>query len=228
MKKFVFTILTLLITYAASAQIIDNKINIYFGYSMGSFLGPKNQTKGNFNYSSLFRNYKNVTGATFKVLYKYKSYYSVGFTVNYIHGTNWQLVGQYNYDGSGVKLYQFAPVIQFHNKYAQSSFGNRFKFFVEFEPLIGYTDISLGNKLFDIQGQAQNNSQPVTERDMFGGIGGSAGLEVVVYKILGLYFSYSVSHVWLKSNIFLDKNITSGMFHGGIIIRLKRNQRLFY
>jgi len=207
---------------------MDNKFNIYAEYITGIFHGKDLITEKNFVYPSLYNNLKDLSGITLKMLYKNNQNISWGLGVTRLQASNWSFTDHIEYQGSEVKLQSISPIIQFHNKYSESKFFNRGKFFIEIAPAIGQSDLSLTNSPFTIQNSNEIIAPPKESSDLFFGIKGSAGLEWTFAQSTGMVISYSLQQSWIKSKLYNDSHILSSQLSIGIFLKLKKDKRFFY
>jgi hypothetical protein len=228
MKKTGLLTIVIFATYISYAQPIDNKINVYFGYSSGGFHGKEMIKENNYISPSLFDNFKNLKGLSLKALINKNQSYSIGLGCNISDAYNWELQDYYDYLKSGIKLYSLSPIIQFHNKFTERGLTNRIKAFIEIAPTIGFSTLILSDSLFDIQSESRSFSQPMKSNDINFGIEGKTGLELIITRAFGLYFAYSFHQRWVTSKFYPDKHFTSSQLDFGIFLRFKKDKRYFY
>lgn len=228
MKKTVLITITLLVSFFSQAQLIDNKMNIYFGYSTGVFHGKETIKDGSFIFPSLYANYTDLKGLSFKCLVNSNPIYSLGLGFNYSAASGWASSISEIYTNSQIHQYSLSPVIQFHTKFTETGIYNRIKGIFEIAPSFGFSDLTLATPLFDIQSQSGIVSQPMNSRDIFYGIGSKAGAELSVTHRLGIYVAYSFQHNWITSKLYNDKGFSSSQLCLGLIMRLERFKRFNY
>jgi len=227
-------------SYFSYAQLIDNKINIYFGYSIADFHGQNVLKEGDFISTSLFPNYLDVKGASFKGLIELNQFCSIGAGFDMISASNWQNHEYYDYLRSNANQYSISPTIQIHTKFKEAGISNRMKLFIEIAPIIGMSNINLSRVFFETQnqiitqyqGSTQNRSLTVStpneSSDRFYGAKGSTGLEWAINHYAGIYFTYSIQQSKITSKFYNDKQFLRSQLDFGIFLRFKKDKRYFY
>lgn len=220
MKKLFIISIFALISYICCSQAIDNKTNIYLGSTYGCFIGKESIGHKNFIYPSLFTNYRNLFGVSLTGLYKIKDNLSLGFGFEFSKASVWELQESYVYSFSKTNLMSLSPVIQVHNKFQETGFSNRFKVFVEINPVIGLSQLILTNPLFEIQSVSFNVDQLLKSNDLFFGFSDNVGLEFSINQYVGVFSSYKINYNWINSRFYNDRNFTRGSLLFGAFVKL--------
>lgn len=227
-------ILICLIVYLCSqvvtckAQKLDNHINIYAEYVTGIPHGKELIEEKNFIYPSLYNNMNNVDGMSLKVLYKNHPYISWGMAMTLLKASNWKYKDRLDFQGSTIGMQSISPVIQFHNQYSGSNFINRVNSFLEIAPLVGLSNVTLCDSVFQIKSLNDPIIPPKNSHDLFFGVKTSIGLEWSITQSVGLVFSYSLQYNWIKSILYNEKQFTGSQLNLGIILKLKKDKHFFY
>jgi hypothetical protein len=227
MRKCIILTIILLKSCYNYAQSIDNKINLYFGYSFGGFLGKEIIKEGNFISPALYPNYKHLEGFSFKVLDKINPYLSLGLDFANSSSSMWESQEYNDYLNSKIQLYSLCPTIQLHNKFKKTGVLNRIKLFIDIAPTVGLSKLTLINPLFDIQSRDKAISQPKNSLDPFYGVKGNIGLGLAIRQAIGLYVIYSLNHNWITSKLYNDNHFSSSLLGFGAVIRFKKDKYYF-
>lgn len=227
MKKII-AIPLLMLALSGAAQQLENKLNIYFGYTTGTFLGCKTITEGNFTYPSLYGNMGGVTGYTIKSLYRYKPHLSIGLGFEKIVSSRWQNPTYSDYNDVGVTLYALHPTLQLHTPQAKAGLRNWIKAFIEVKPSVGTSKVIFEKPIFDVVSLTESVSQPSETNNIFFGIGSSVGLEVTPTNYLGIFASYSYSNDKVASKFYIDTHITTTQLTVGLFVKFLKNKRFIY
>jgi hypothetical protein len=228
MKRLLFITAFILIIHLNYAQLIDNKINIYTGYGLGIFHGKELLEESGFISPSLYSNYHQINGFLLKGLVKSDHYYCIGINFDFLWASKWHYMEYIDYAASELKQYSISPLIQFHNKFQESGFSNRFKLLVEISPTIGLSSLTLTHPLFDIQDETGSISPLLESNNVFYGLKGSTGLEIAINKAIGMFFTYSMEFCWIKSFLYEDNHFINSQLVCGLFIRLKKDKRFYY
>jgi hypothetical protein len=228
-KKILISILLFAISYLSmKAQILDNKIDLSLSYGIGIFGGDEMTSLDGFVAPSLYSNYDNLYGISFKGILLKKQHFSFGASLNYSSGSEWN-AGQYtDYINSGVLLFSFSPLVQIHNRPSETGFFNRFRLFLDIAPTIGLSKLSLSNPLFDIQNGYSLIGQPTGSNDMFYGLKGTAGIQASVNQLIGVFLESSAGYYLVISKLYADSRLINYNLEAGVVIKLKKNKRYFY
>lgn len=227
MNKIVLLIFLGIIYFNLSGQILENKLNIYLGYEIGQFPGKAFVNDANFISPSLFSNYKDVSGISFKGMIRSCQYISPGISLNYMRASNWETTQYEDYKDSKFSIFSFSPVIQIHNKYSESGFSNRFRIFVEFGPTIGITKLFLKYPIFYIENENDAVEGPLKRSDFFYGLKAGFGMELILNQAFGIYFENSVNRNWVSSKLYNDRHFTGFHLGLGLIVRLRKDKRFY-
>lgn len=228
MKNVVLITFLFLLSFFCQAQLIDNKINIYFGYNQGGFHGKETIKEGSFISPSLYSNYSDLMELSFKAYVKRNKFYSLGLGFNSLNASGWKMASSQIYNNSKIKQYSLSPTIQIHNKFAETGIFNRIRIFLEIAPNVGLSELTLANPLFDIQGQNGIVSQPMNSRNIFYGIKSNVGFELSITRAFGIYLSYSIQQNWVKSKLYNDNKFLCSNIGIGLVIRLEKDKRFYY
>jgi hypothetical protein len=228
MKKILLTFMIGFSILIARSQVLDNKINIHFGYESVMFLG-KGLTKGDdFSTPSLYANYYRGNALLLNVLLKKDPFYSLGAGINCLRASGWEYPGCTDFKDSRINLICFSPVIQVHNKFRNSGIYNRVKAFAEISPSLGSSGLKLKYPLFEIRTGENQVSPPLSSHDLCYGIRLGAGLEFAVSHTSGLFIQYSVQRYWVKSRLYFDNHFMSAQFTVGFFARIRKNEILYF
>ncbi|MBN2772887.1 MAG: hypothetical protein JXR31_01470, partial [Prolixibacteraceae bacterium] len=129
MKKKGLFYVSLFIYCFASAQVADKNLNIYTGYSIGSFSGKEMSNDDGFIYPYLYSNLTNLNGYSFKATYKIYPLFSFGLENGKMTGNNWSSENSKIYKDATVNLKSFSPVFQIHTRFKESGIFNRLKIY---------------------------------------------------------------------------------------------------
>jgi hypothetical protein len=228
MKRSVLLFFTIFAFNICQGQILDNKVRIYYNYTIGGFNGKEMLTDGNFTAPSLFANCLNLTGFSFKGLIKTGPVISMGVAIERLKASGWELLDNADYSNSSVSLYSLSPVIQIHNKFKEPGFSNRFKIYAEVAPVAGYSKLTLTNPLFDIRSNEYNVSTPLNSSDFFLGIKGAIGVEFAINQVAGICCSYSLSYNRISSKLYSDTHFSASQVQVGAFVKLIKDKRFFY
>ena len=228
MKKIILFLIAGLFCYDSFAQQINNKINIYFGYSLVGFSGKKVLTEGDFISTSLYANYRDIKGPSFKGLIELNPICSLGLGFDVLSSSNWKYQEYTDFVGSNMTQYSLSPVIQFHTKRKQTGITNRIRAYVEIAPHIGKSEVNLKKSYYDLEGNNGSLPSPMNSNELFFGVKGATGLEMGISNFIGLYIAYSCQNNWITSRLSNDKQIFSSQIGGGIFLKLKKDKRFFY
>ena len=213
--------------HICNAQLIDNKLNIYLGCYNGLFHGKNQIQDGNFIFPSFYTNLNNFKGASIKALYKGYQNISFGLTLSKSFASDWDYENDEFYSASKVEMQSLATTIQLHNKFSHHGLFNRFKFFLEISPTIGFSTFSSSNELFAVQG-TDNITTPTTSNDFYYGFNGSTGVEYAFTQDLGMFISYSLQYNRIQSILYNDDHFTVSQLNIGFLLKLFKDKRYLY
>lgn len=247
-KKAFIVILSIAIS-GLQAQLIDNDLNVYIGFEAGSFPGDKLVSEGAYAAPSFFTNYMANGGFVLKGLKPVTRFLSAGITIGANQAVNWKYEGSAGFENATCQQAYICPVIRVHTNSAYSGRFNNLQFSIELAPLVGtcitrmttapYTivkngvDISTVLNSQDIVFLQPGNSETKYElnhvsQNRFGGISGTAGLEVELNHRIGTFINYKVSYARISSLFFSDQAFLSSMIQTGILLKLGLDKRYMY
>jgi hypothetical protein len=215
--------------YKSSAQIIENRLNLYVGYASGLFHGGPYAEEGDFKFPSFYNNFNSLTGFTFKGAVKTHRHVSFGLIVDQLTGSNWAFDSLRVYNGASIKWISVSPTVWFHNGCQDTGIFNRLKTVVGLSPNIGACSISLMRKLDDLKMEGVK----ILENDLsaqsnFYGVKSNLGIEYDINQDFGVFVNYMVTYNWIKSNLHLDKKYSTSQVGLGLYKKLFRNKRYSY
>ncbi len=228
MHKHLFTLLLIVFFVPANAQLIDSRVNIYSGYSAGSFPGSETVTEGQFISPSLYSNFNDLSGYRLKGLYRLKPFLSTGLEINYHQGSGWHSSSSLLYRDSELEIFAASTVFQFHTTFKETGILNRIKPFVEISPTLGFSALTLANPVFEIHGFDHLASSPTSSTDFIYGVKGNIGLEVSVNRFMGSFISWSYQHIGVESILYNDNSFSVSQFEIGLFFKLLKNRRFYY
>ena len=212
----------------ASAQVIDNKINVNLGYGIGAFIGDEKAQDGNFILPSLFNNYSSAAGYFLKGTYKFKPALSASLEINGVNASGWSMEEYLDYEGSSLNTFSIAPGIQFHNKFKDVGFANRFKLYGEIALVFGSAQVSLGHEIFEIQKAGVHVQSPMEESTPFIGAKLNAGLDYKINNYCGLFLDVSLNQNWIDAKFYGDRHFLIMRINAGFSIYLNKDKRFYY
>jgi hypothetical protein len=226
--KIIF-ILLILDLNSANAQLIDNNLNIYLGYSNNFMLGSGITNENGFIAPSLYSNMHKSNSYSIKGIFKYKKNLSLGLGFNINSMNNWNMVDYDNYNNSKIFSISFTPLIQLHLPNTNRGLLNRLKIFIEFDPVIGFSNLSLEQPLFDIQSNSGSNIKaPDKGTDFFAGFEFAGGFEFKICNAIGIFGDYGYKNCWTSSKFFNDKRFSNTFVEYGLYLRFYKNKRFYY
>ncbi len=228
MKKYLLILLLSFACYSTQAQIINNKVNIYFGYISGAYSGEKILNLDNYISPALFPNFHAVNGLSIKGLVKYNKFLSIGLGFDYSIANKWSSDEHTDFDNSIATNYTFSPTVQFHSPYKESGIFNRLTVMFELAPTVGSSKFELQNSLFEIQSDNEQVTVPMNSKDFLFGIKTGAGFELAINNRLGVYFNYSFQTNWISSILYADTNMLNSNLAFGLKIKLIKDKYYFY
>lgn len=211
----------------ASAQFLENKLNVHAGCSVGFFQGNSAMEKDNFRFPTLYPNLKNLNGYSFKALYTVHDHLSVGVGMTNMRASKWSFNSQEVYSGSEVTLGSGAALFQFHNKARETGVFNRIKYFLELAPTLGAAKLTLAENIFAVE-DGRTIEPPASSMDKYYGIGASLGIEYGVTQLVGINADYSFAYNWIKSSLYVDERFSFSQVTLGIYVKLLKEKRYFY
>lgn len=228
MRKTVLLFVFAVICYQGYSQLIDNKINIYFGFNKASFTGQKVLNENGFISTSLFPNYHNITGNSIKALMNLNRYCSIGMGFDMLSATRWENQPYSDYVGSSASLISISPTFNIHTKFKSKGIANRIKVFAEIAPSIGQSNLKLSKSIFDLQTQISRSYPPTKSNDIFIGAKWSAGMELAIHQFVGVYYTFSMQQDFINSKLYNDKRFLRTQMDFGLFLRFKKEKRYFY
>lgn len=228
MKKIFILAFSILIAFSSSAQVFENKTNIYFGYSKGFFVGNEMYRNGDFITPSLYKQYTNKFGLFAKALTKVNKSYRLGFVVDYIENGYENRINQLEYNTSTNSILTLGPTIQFHSKYVKHGVLNRIKLIAEVSPVAGISNVQISDspfEVYDYHGLSQEITLNTT--NAFVGLKANAGFEYSISNKVGLSFNYSIQHSFISSKLYFDKSFTYSHLAFGLIYKLSIEKRIY-
>lgn len=217
-----------LIAHIVHAQAIENKVNMSLGYSMGDFTGQSMFRDQGFMSPSLFSNYRKTSGISLSVIYNHFKPFRIGLDLEYTQASQWEMNGQTDYSGSMIKQFSVGPDMQYQYKFNHSNVSDWLTAFAGISPMVGYTNLSLRDPLFDVQSSGGTIAQPMMSTDLFFDVKLTTGLEAIVWRNLGVFISYTYCYGWTKSELYPDTHFSKSMAEAGIVLKLQKNKRYYY
>lgn len=228
MRKIAIVVIHLLLGTLAQAQLIENRVNIYLSYSIGSFLGSETINEDNYIAPSLYPNYNKLSGFSVKGLINSGKYLSYGINYDYQSAREWTSSSYSDFGGSEIQLHSITPLIRIHNKFMGSGLSNRLHLFIECGPTIGFSNLVLSRSLFEIHTNEYNSTPPMTDSNAFTGLKGNIGLDFSFAQSMGFFLSYSYSMDWVSSKLYDDNTMKSSLINAGLILKLNKNKYFYY
>ena len=217
MRKLTIIIISLFLSVVVHAQLIDNKLNVYIGASLGNSLGTETVNSDNYISPSLYSNYKVLAGVSVKGVVKAKDFLGYGLSYNYQRADGWESLNYSDFDNSTVNLHSITPLIKFHNRFTDKGLSNRFVFFIECGPTVGLANLALAEPLFDIPIYENKllvddkSLVPMYDFSLFMGFKSEVGIEYAYRHGIGLFLSYSYSSDWISSKLYNDNVLKRSM-----------------
>jgi hypothetical protein len=228
MRKIAIVVIHLLLSTLTQAQLIENRLNIYLSYSVGSFSGSETINEDNYIAPSLYPNYNKLSGFSVKGLINSGKYLSYGINYDYLSAHEWTSSNYSDFGGSEIQLHSITPLARFHNKFMGSGLSNRLLVFIECGPTIGFSDLVLARSLFEIHTNEYNSTPPMSDRNVFTGFKGNIGIDYSFAQCMGFFVSYSYRMDWVSSKLYDDDTIKCSLINAGLIMKLKKNKYLYY
>lgn len=228
MKKIILILVIVLIAVEVHSQQIDNKINLYLGYSVGNCLGNEMKVEENFNYPALFSNYQDVSGYSFRALMNAGKHLSYGVRVDLIEARNWVFIGHSEFADSQLRLNSFSPEIRIHTGFNGHGIFNRLGFYGSLAPEIGILSLNLAEEPFEILGANASQYTFLENEEIFTGFSVSMGAEYVLAQWMGLFIDYSQHFNWTSSLVFQEGGFFRSQLQFGVLIRILKDKRYYY
>ncbi len=220
-------ILEFFVAKHCDAQVIEHKIQIK-NFLTGDFMPNKQSSSNGFIYPYLFPNMTGLNGYSTKATYKIHPLFSLGVEASKMIGTEWSLNNSKLYDGAEVNLQSLAPVFQVHTKFHEMGIFNHLKIYGEVAPVLGQSKLQLQNPIFKISSEINADEKLTKSIDNYFGFKAGAGLELVLYRNLGMQVEYSFRQNRITSALFVDDKFSSTQFIAGLFFRFKKNKRYSY
>lgn len=221
-------IVLMMSSHLLKAQLIDNKLNLYAGYTLGSFHGSPIYQEDNFEHPSFYTNLQNLKGLSLKSLYIVGNQFGVGFYFQSLNGTDWLMSEQEEYINSQVNLVSILPMIRLQNKTAEEGIRNRLTAFIELGPSFGNSSTELNKEMFDVTNGDYLNHIQMQGSDQYIGIQGSIGVEFALAQFIGIYSSYSLTYNWIESQFYPDENFAHSQITIGLFAKILKDKRYYY
>lgn len=228
MKKLIILSIIILLVITGKAQLINNNLNIYVGYSLVQPLGNSMFHEGDFITPALFPNFKDAKTISAKVLAAYNPTFSVGIGFNYLDEHNWSFQDYTDYLNSTIRQYSLSPTVQYHTRFKESGIFNHLRFYAEFAPSIQLAQFNTSSTLFVIEDKNGSILPPKHSNDLFFGIKGSGGIEAPLNQYVGIMLSYSFMQSYGSSKLYNDKKYTISQLEMGLYFKFKKIKRLSY
>lgn len=227
MRKFI-AIPLLMLALTGAAQQLENKLNIYFGYTSGSFGGNKTTSEGSFTYPSLYGNVGSTSGYAIKGLYRLKPYVSLGIGLEKVESAKWQSTTYSDYNDAKVTQLALHPTLQLHTLQAKAGVLNWVKAYLEVEPGIGSSKVTFSKPIFDVVSNKEAAAQPSETTNTFYGVRGSAGVEIAPTRSFGIFASYSYGFARVSSDFYADHHFTATQLTVGLFLKFMKNKHAIY
>ena len=229
MQKKLFILVLSFLSFQVQAQIIENKLDVSFGYGTGDFQGGKLYRDGVFSAPSLFSNYEQFQSHSLKCLRKVHPNFSIGLGADVTFGDDWNLNYYTDYNTSRVSLFDLYPIFRVQNRYEQHGLFNRLKCFAELSPVFGQSRYQIQNQ----QSYELNvEDEDVTEWksvDYYYGIKGVIGIDYSFNDYFGFFCSYALKYNRVSSpTLYVDDHFYYTQLSVGLTLKLQMNKRYFY
>lgn len=212
----------------SDAQLLNNKLNIYAGYSFGMPSGRKYIDNGSFQFPSLFSNL-NFKAISVQGLYKVNKFMSAGIRVESMKGVDWDLNSSTIYNGAEASFIFLSPVIQVHNSFQENGVLNRLKLYLNIQPIFGQASITIKNPLSGLQYEGlQIFETGLSDQPNTFGVSASGGIEFNINQKTGIYTVYSFVQHWLQSSLSMDADFELSKIEIGFYYRFLKNKRYYY
>jgi hypothetical protein len=230
MKRIIlFTIFLFLQASLVQAQYLENRFSVYFNFH-NSFPGSKGfYEEGEFIVPSLYNNMGQINTYSVAGITAFKSYLSLGAGISKTLYSKWHYTGQNLYNGAKFNETAFYPVIQMHFPWKEKGLFNRLRPNIQLSPLLGLAKLSLQESPFDIQTTLNPDSpQLMSSSDLFYGLKGAVGIEMLLHQNIGLTACYGIKKMWVSSILYNDQQVFQSNVSLGLFLRIMNDKRFYY
>ena len=159
---------------------------------------------------------------------KFTQHISLGISASSANASNWNYSNSVEYMNAKIKMTTISPSIQCHTAFSNFGFYNRARMFTAVSPVVGFSDLTLANPLFDIQSSNGTILPPVNSVNFYYGIKGDIGLEYAFSQSFGFVISYTYQYSWVTSALYNDNHFAISQINIGILLKLKKDKRFIY
>jgi hypothetical protein len=227
MKKILLISILCVLGIKGYSQLLEDKTNFYIAYQRGLFLGSELFNNHGTISPSFYSNLRSNNGLTVKYLSNLSPNLGVGLKLGFLSSRNWQSENYGSYKGSSSATIILQPVFQIRTKFNESGLYNRLKLYGELSPVIGFSKLSIQNKLFDISGYDEN-TDTFSSNNLTFGIEAGVGCEYAFTNKAGAFINMSVQEGFIKTPFFVDNRYTLLSFDVGVRINISKVKRFNY
>ena len=222
------SVLILLMGVELHAQFTEGRINLYAGYSMGTYRGDSLINEDGFVTPALYPNFSGMNGWMVKALAGGNKYIRIGAGFDHVKARGWEYHEEIDYEGSEMVMNSYSLIAQFRTKLARAGILNRISVCAELAPVVGTARLTLSHPLVDIESEDDSAEQPMETSDLFAGGRVAAGFECLITNTFGFYISCSYNFQQVDSKLYHDDRIISPGLDAGFIVRLMNDKRYYY
>lgn len=211
----------------AKAQFLDNRLNIYFAYSSGAFMGdPWTDTDGLIT-PSLFANLSGTNGVSSSFALELHEWISATFYASVRFSGNWSHSDSKLYQNADLQYYYLAPGLRFQSPYRQLGLMNRARLFADVSYGGGQALLSLSEPMMIIEPVQGDPEFPDGETNFFHGWNLSLGFQYTINPSFGLFASYSLHSNRIDGRLFTETGFITNLFEVGLFFRLMDKRRYY-
>jgi hypothetical protein len=227
-KHLLLTFLLFQWSVLSQAQIIDNRLNIYMGYSTGITSTRETVTKQGIVLTSLMGKLETWNGMQLKGFYMLSPSLGAGLALAGSSANTISGGGQELYNNSVINHNYLAGMIRIQNHKPTSGLFNRFYFFGAAGPAVGYSFLTLGYPIMDVVYGDSGRTLAMNSSDFTPGFVLIGGAELIIHRLAGIYLGYSFDIFHVNSPYYPDRVFTKSIVEAGIFFRFQANKRFYY
>lgn len=220
MKK-ILALAFLLSAFCCNAQ--TEKVNIYAGYTYGSFMGSSSGFNSNGDVY-MYSNMGALHGATARVDFPIGNQWRFGVDCGFQQSNRWDSSKESIFNGTYVRQFYISPSLVKYWSLAGTDFLKRFKIVGDISPVLGYSTIKVkevmllmdlmpGDAPFPIYGRSTINH-------VYYGIGAGAGVDYSLTESLGVFARYNISVTSFSKDRVADDHFVLGKLSVGFFYQL--------
>ncbi len=214
----------------ASAQYINNKLNIYAGVRKLTVPNLSTSIQGDFRMPAFYYTMQPGFSHSVRATYHLTDFLRAGIGYEQSEFSNQHDKDHSIYSGAQAKAKYWGAIVMVHKKASSVGHLSKVRFTAQVNPQVGFHWASVRSTPYSAYMLTGGREVALPATEQYTGAGGnvSVGLEYTCFNIMGLYANYGYSYHRTKSTLHADPSLRYQFVEAGLYLRLLNNKRYFY